>query len=163
MSASTEQTVGQGQHRAIHVTIQSREPERSQSLQQLAQHVASLKGIDYAEVWVEHGAFPCVCALIHGDRAWLMYLRYDGDAGFSSRNPAYDGSPDATIDYYLSNGQRDVYPAAWAYPTPQVLEAVTAFAKDRRMPESIAWCNDSDDGSTSPNDPWEAPTEKRKG
>jgi hypothetical protein len=149
-------------HRAVRVTIASQEPERSQSLQQLAQRLASLGDVEYAEVWVEHDMFPSVCALIHGDRAWLMYLRYDGDAGFSSRNPAYEGSSDATIDYYLSNGQRDVYPAAWAYPTPQVLEAVSVFAKDRRMPESIVWFNDSDDGTTSPNDPWDAPTLKRQ-
>ena len=50
---------------------------------------------------------------INGDFGWLMYLRGNGDPGFSSRNPNYDGPPDAQIDYELSNGQRDLYPASW--------------------------------------------------
>jgi len=41
-----------------------------------------------------------------------MFLRENGDAGFSSRNSSYSGSPDALIDYYLDNGQHDQYPAA---------------------------------------------------
>lgn len=41
-----------------------------------------------------------------------MYLRYNGDAGFSSRNPSYAGQPDANQEYYLSNGQREEYPLA---------------------------------------------------
>jgi hypothetical protein len=136
------------------VTIPSAEPERSRSLKQLADGLTSLADAEYAEVWVDHDAFPSMCALIHGDRGWLMCLRYDGDGGFSSRNPAYDGKPDAMIDYCLSNGQRDVYPAAWTYPTPNVLDALTAFARDRRVPEWISWLNDSGDGALSPNDPW---------
>ena len=49
-------------------------------------------------------------ALINGEFGWLMYLRYDGDAGFSSRNPSYQGPSDAMIEYFLSNGQLDEYP-----------------------------------------------------
>ena len=60
-------------------------------------------------------------ALINGDFGWLMYQRGGDDPGFSSRNPNYAGEPDATIEYFLSNGQRDEYPASWALPTSEVL------------------------------------------
>jgi len=93
-----------------------------------------------------------MCALVNGDRAWLMYLRYDGDAGFSSRNPAYEGPEKVVIDYFLSNGQRDEYPAFWAYPTDKVFEALEWFAARRSSPSSIKWFNDSGDGNASPND-----------
>lgn len=46
-------------------------------------------------------------ALINGEFGWLMYLREDSDAGFSSRNPIYTGSEDETMEFYLSNGQLD--------------------------------------------------------
>jgi hypothetical protein len=38
---------------------------------------------------------PILCALINGELGWLMYLREEGDSGFSSRNPNYDGPADA--------------------------------------------------------------------
>ena len=34
-----------------------------------------------------------------------MYVRDSGDPYFSSRDPAYDGPPDATIDYVPNNGR----------------------------------------------------------
>jgi len=141
---------------AVHVTIASREPDRTRSLSELSARLNSLQGAGYAEVWVDHDPYPSLCVLVNGDSAWLMCLRYDGDAGFSSRNPAYDGDGDATIEYYLSNGQRDVYPAVWTYPTERALAAVEAFARDRRVPDWIDWFNDSGDGRSSPNDPWDA-------
>jgi hypothetical protein len=92
---------------------------------------------------------------VNGDRAWLMYLRYDGDAGFSSRNPEYQGPEYAVVDYFLSNGQCDEYPASWTYPTDQVFKVLEWFAANRSSPPSIAWFNDSGDGNASPNDTFE--------
>ena len=66
----------------------------------------------YQEIWAETADGQFMCALINGKLGWLMYLRESGDAGFSSRNPRYDGPPDAELDYFLSNGQRDEYPKA---------------------------------------------------
>jgi hypothetical protein len=80
-----------------------------------------------------------------------MYLRYDGDAGFSSRNAGYSG-PEEAVDYFLSNGQRDEYPASWAYPTHEAFAALEWFAKNKVSPPTITWFNDSEDGNASPND-----------
>lgn len=87
-------------------------------------------------------------ALINGDVGWLMYLRHDGDAGFSSRNPDHDGPPEATIEYELSNGQHDWYPASWALPLEQVMRALDYFRERRKQPPFIHWHNDSRDGVT---------------
>ena len=78
-------------------------------------------------------------ALTNGEFGWLMYLREDGDAGFSSRNPDYRGEAAETMDFYLSNGQLDEYPLAWVLPIKQIERALDYFEKHRRLPESIIW------------------------
>jgi hypothetical protein len=127
-------------------------PEKARCLRDLHDCLLESRKSQYAEISIDHGAYPALCALVNGDRAWLMYLRYDGDAGFSSRNPGYEGSEDAVVDYFLSNGQRDTYPASWAYPTDEVFAALEWFAVERSSPASITWFNDSGDGNASPND-----------
>lgn len=114
--------------------------------------LAKLPGDGFLEIWIHHDPFPALCALVNGEHGWLMCLRYEGDAGFSSRNPRYAGPPDARIEYELSNGQRDTYPAAWAYSRADVFGVLEYFARHRRVPDTIEWFNDSRDGRTSPNE-----------
>jgi len=95
----------------------------------------------FDEVWVNVGE-KSMAALINGDRGWLMYMEYEGDPGFSSRNPSYDGPPTAVIEYYLDNGQRDEYPAAWAYPIADVRRAVEHFRREGTRPPFIEWHRD---------------------
>ncbi|SRR5579883_2451546 len=100
-------------------------------------------------IWLELPDGQTIAALINGGLGlgWLMYMRWNGDAGFSSRNPRYDGPPDAEIEYDLSNGQRDLYPASWAFPVGEVRRAVDYFEREHRPPPFITWYNDSDDGT----------------
>jgi len=49
----------------------------------------------------------------------------------------------------LSNGQRDRYPAAWAYARTQVYDALRSFARGHSV-TGISWFNDSGDGASSP-------------
>lgn len=102
---------------------------------------------EFREEWIELSDGQSMCALINGDVGWLMYLRENGDAGFSSRNPDYSGPPDAQIEYELGNGQRDAYPASWALPVQMVRQAMEYFQRENRPPTFITWHNDSDDGS----------------
>ena len=127
-------------------------PEKTSVLDDLHACLLEARNSPYAEIWVDHGDYPSLCALVNGDRAWLMYLRYNGDAGFSSRNPGYEGPEKAVVHYYLSNGQRDEYPASWAYSTDEVFAALEWFAANKGSPPSITWSNDSGDGNTSPNE-----------
>lgn len=74
----------------------------------------------YEEIWAKSPDGQSLYALVNGNVGWLMYLRKYGDAGFSSRNPNYSGPEDATIEYFLSNGQRDEHPASWALPILEI-------------------------------------------
>lgn len=101
----------------------------------------------YREVWLESPDGQSLCALINGGQGWLMYLRENGDAGFSSRNPNYNGPADATIEYRLNNGQHDEYPASWALPVTEIERALSYFRKEHKPPCFIHWHNDSGDGA----------------
>jgi hypothetical protein len=96
----------------------------------------------YEDVRVESPDGQVLYALINNDRGWLMYLRQDGDSGFSSRNPAYDGPPDAKIEYLLNNGQEDLYPASWALPIAEVRRALEYFEREHRRPPFVTWHED---------------------
>jgi hypothetical protein len=140
--------------RAISINVTS--GAREQAVADLRSALAAVPALGFAEIWVNHDQFPALSALLHDDAGWLMYLRYEGDAGFSSRNVNYSGEPDAKIEYLLSNGQLDEYPAAWAYSRREVFLALEFFALHGRVPEDIRWSNDSGDGR-SPNDRNPAP------
>ncbi len=93
----------------------------------------------YREIWEAKPSGRRLCALIHGDRGWLMYLREPGDSGYSSRDPDYRGDPDATMDFVLSNGQRDVYPVAWTLPLEVVERALAYFRKTGKRAPFVTW------------------------
>lgn len=95
----------------------------------------------FQELWVRAGD-KSLSALINGEHGWLMYLDEPGDSGFSSRNPAYDGPADAMLEYYLNNGQRDEYPASWAYPLDEVTRALEYFRREEKRPAFIEWHRD---------------------
>ena len=103
---------------------------------------------EFLELWASAPPDQSLCALISGDVGWLMFLRENGDAGFSTRNPSYTGSPDALIDYHLDNGQHDQYPAAWALPVADVQRAVEHFITHGEPASWLTWHNDSEDGVT---------------
>src|SRR5579871_905681 len=108
--------------------------DRTRRLQELHDFLQKMGDAEIAEIWVDYGNYPALYCLLNGQRGWLMYLRHDGDGGFSSRNTTYSGSEKDTLEYYLSNGQRDVYPASWALPRPQVFAAIEWFAAHGRSP-----------------------------
>jgi hypothetical protein len=129
----------------------SADENRAAQVRELVAFFEVARENQFAEIWITHDPFPAMCALVNGGSAWLMYLRHDGDPGFSSRNPAFVGPPAQKIAYMLGNGQLDRYPASWAYPTEKVFDALTVFARERRVPDWIEWFNDSGDGANGPN------------
>jgi hypothetical protein len=136
---------------AVHLVIPESEPDRRAALTDLDAMLARIPETGFVEVWVMHGRFPALCALLNGDRGWLTCFRYEGDAGFSSRNPAYAGPPDAEIEFMLSNCQLNRRPAAWTYSREEILAAVRMFADTRRCPPALTWFNESGDTATSPD------------
>ena len=107
---------------------------------ELALCLAQVRRNQFSEVWMQHtGSWPAICTLINGEAAWLMFLRFEGDAGFSTRNLDYTGPPKAVIEYYLSNGQRDEYPASWNITTSEALRALEYFLKEEAMAPWLHW------------------------
>jgi len=98
-------------------------------------------------------------ALLNRSTGWLMHLRHYGDVGFSSRNPAFDASAAARsnpasisrwggalvpmIEYRMSNGQLDQYPASWALSEKEVTCALEYFVEHQgaRAP-FVVWHDD---------------------
>jgi hypothetical protein len=98
----------------------------------------------FREIWLNVKGGPALCALLNGDVGWLMFLRHsDGDAGFSSRNLAFKGSTKEMIEYRLSNGQIDKYPAGWALPEGEVTRVLEYFAQHRSRAPFVEWHDDS--------------------
>jgi hypothetical protein len=106
----------------------------------------------FSEVWLEASDDgPSLVMLVHDEYALLMYLPdNEGSLGFTSRNPAYAGAPDAQIEFLLANGQLDEHPAAWTYP----LSVGCAVCRDfvqmlGALSPLITWHDDN-----KPDDEW---------
>jgi len=111
---------------------------------ELRVRLAQLNRTQFSEVWINHAAgWPAICALINGEAAWLMYLRHKGDAGFSTRNPEYTGPTKAVIEYYLSNGQHDEYPASWNITTVEAIRGLEFFFEKEGMAPWLRWYDDT--------------------
>ena len=95
----------------------------------------------YKEIWLHSIEGQRICALINNDVGFLMYLRYEGDAGFTSRN-FQDTSKD-NIEFLLSNGQKDLYPKKWTYPIDTIKEAMLYFLMLQERSPLVHWQDDS--------------------
>jgi hypothetical protein len=113
-------------------------------LDELRSRLAQVRRTQFSEVWIfQTPGWPAICALFNGEASWLMYMRYKGDAGFSTRNPQYTGPQKAMIEYDLSNGQRDEYPAAWNVTTTEALRALEHFLEQAAMAPWPHWFDDT--------------------
>jgi len=114
-------------------------------LDELRPRLAQIRRTQFSEVWIYHtGGWPAICALVNGEAAWVMFMRYSGDAGFSTRNPLYDGPEKAVIEYHLSNGQHDEYLAAWNITTTEALRALEHFFERAAMAPWLHWYDDTE-------------------
>ena len=112
-------------------------------LDELRLRLAQVRRTQFSEVWLQHAdGWPAIGALINGEAAWLTYVRHEGDAGFSTRNPQYSGPAKSQLEYYLANGQRDEYPAAWNITTTEALRALEHFLEEETMAPWLTWEDD---------------------
>ncbi len=92
------------------------------------------------ELWAYSPAGPSLCMLRNGDDAWLMYLRHEGDSGFSSRSASARAG---SANFKLSNGQFDAYPLSWCVDVKQCYKAMAYFYENAgARPEWIEWYED---------------------
>lgn len=103
----------------------------------LASLLANLEDRAGFELWIYARAGPSMCLLRNDQNAWLMYLRFEGDSGFTSIG---DETLDGMATFELSNGQIDEYPLSWCVPLPQAWQAIEQFFVDGgARPQAIAW------------------------
>lgn len=96
----------------------------------------------YQEIWIDGEHASSLCALIHGELGWLMYLPNEDGGSYSSRNPDYQGDMEAELDFLLSNGQLDSYPLAWCLPLERVEAALNYFKTNGQPPSFVVWHDD---------------------
>jgi hypothetical protein len=128
----------------VALSINSHETQIA-SVSEPRQRLSAFRSDQFREIWVSVDRGPRLAALLNGNVGFLMYLRHsNGDPGFTSRNLEFDGSDTAVIEYRLSNGQRDKYPAKWALPECEVIRAIEYFIEHQgdRTP-SVHWHDDS--------------------
>lgn len=95
----------------------------------------------FKEIWIEGDKGQRICALIDNDFGWLMYLRFEGHAGCSTRNPAIETKEE--IEFVLDNGQGDLYPKNWTYPLSKLKLVLLSFMNDSELPNQLSWHDDS--------------------
>ena len=109
----------------------------STSIEELGEAFNRFDAEPQFELWVSVPTGPSMCMLRNRTRAWLMYLRYEGDSGFNSvGNSKQTGAE----KYRLSNGQIDEYPLAWCIDVEQCYKAVAYFVvNEGARPEWVNW------------------------
>ncbi|MGC5700453.1 hypothetical protein J4P02_09625 [Pseudomonas sp. NFXW11] len=58
------------------------------SREELREALERFDEVPQFELWVSITDGPSICMLRNGEHAWLMYLRYEGDSGFTSQGDA---------------------------------------------------------------------------
>ena len=93
----------------------------------------------FNEIWLSRNDEKALSILNNYDNAWIMYLRFNGDAGFRSSNPDYKGEEDKKLEFLLSNGQRDMYPASWIISFKKALKTLDYFLESGDKAPWITW------------------------
>lgn len=120
----------------IKVTInnQAYHPSNMIDLEQLLNDCVHL---DFMEIWIEGFDESSLCVMTNKEKAFLMYLRYSGDCGFSSRNSVVDS--DKFCDFKLSNGQIDSYPENWTVDKELGFESLKEYFRTGERDAKISW------------------------
>ncbi len=115
------------------------------SVADLENHLATLPLSGFSEVWLVIDDGPYISTLINhqADRALVMFGRYEGDPGLSSRSTDSACMSDEPLEFYLNNGQRDEYPIAWTVSTNEAREAFAYTLIHRQPLPSMTWHDDA--------------------
>lgn len=115
------------------------------SVSDLENYLATLPDSGFSEVWlvIENG--PYISTLINhsADRAFIIFGRYEGDPGLSSRSTEPAFMSDQPLEFYLGNGQCDEYPMAWTVSTNEAQEAFAYTLTYRQPAPWITWHDDA--------------------
>jgi hypothetical protein len=117
------------------------------SIEQLAPWLDGADSQERFELWVSAGDGPSLCMMRSGRAAFLMFLRYPGDAGLVSTG---DPEAEGVAEFLLSNGQLEEYPRAWCVDVAQCYKAISDFVvKDGERSDGVLWAGDATPSAAS--------------
>jgi len=79
----------------------------------------------------------------NGDKAFVMFLRFEGDAGFHTIDPNYAGPTDATLELYMKSGQGDEKPLGEWISLGDAKRAAEHFLLSGERAPWLTWYDDS--------------------
>lgn len=126
----------------MQVTING-EPHSPAGVEEAERLLASIGQKDNLEIWASEGNGSSLCALLNRQCGWLMFLRYEGDAGFSSRKPLREETDGREEAFVLQNGQVDTYPSSWTIDRKIVFDALLEFVASGQRPSKVDWHDDT--------------------
>jgi len=103
----------------------------------LEQLINDSKHLDFMEIWIDGIGDSSLCLMTNRERSFLMYLRYSGDCGFSSRSS--ETNSDKYCDFKLSNGQIDSYPENWTVDKELGFESLKEYFRTGERDTRISW------------------------
>jgi hypothetical protein len=105
---------------------------------ELRRLLAPYAGEAFREVWVEAANGPALTVLFNGTNGFLMYLRENGDAGFTSRNPSYEGELNAKLSSSSKVAKRTNIPRTGSYPR---LSSARPWSISSSIVTKLRFCN----------------------
>jgi Immunity protein Imm1 len=79
---------------------------------------------------------PTLTVLANERRAFVMLLRYYGDAGMHAGDPGAEGDEEPER-FTLANGQVDEFPREWTVTHAQAMASVRAFLETRTLGSGV--------------------------
>ncbi|MEW6130421.1 MAG: hypothetical protein AB1757_25530 [Acidobacteriota bacterium] len=95
---------------------------------------------EFCEIWITAPEGMSLCCLKNKHKCFLMYLRFEGDSGFTIRNQRTSESE--LMKFVLSNGQVDFYPSSWTTSYETGKNALEYFYSTKAMDTRLRWNKD---------------------
>ncbi len=109
------------------------------SIEVLQEYLALLHQHEFGELWLHAVAGQALAVLWNDNRAFMMYLREEGDPGTYAYEPEHQGTSKGTIEFRLANGQSDVHPLSDTVSLEAVVPAVEYFVLNRDTDPRLIW------------------------
>jgi hypothetical protein len=102
----------------------------------------SRRSSPHSEIWLTGPEEQALCILVNGETASLLSLPEEGEPGWSSVNPDYDGPEDAMAAFVLADGRQDEVLASSAVPLSVALQAAEHFVETFEPAPFVVWSED---------------------
>lgn len=116
-------------------------PQDIDSSAELRSAIENSRTTQFGEIVLVVGSLPehALTLMLNHEKASLFYSQNIDEHSFSSRNPFIAPDTDEEVEFLLSNGQMDAYPASWVVPATIGIDAICHFFDQRKLSENVSW------------------------